>query len=196
MLFSSALRLKPKEVVAFVGAGGKTAAVMRLADELAHGGRQRVIVTTTTHLLASQAASVGALVRDDASTDLAGRVRAELAAHSPVVVVGQDRGERVAGLPPERIDTLAALDIVDAVLVEADGARMLPFKAPDAHEPVVPGSTTLLVPMVGISAIGAPLDDAHIHRPERVAQLTGAHLNDPVTLDLVARVLTHPEGGL
>ena len=113
------------------------------------------------------------------------------------ILVGENvEGDKVAGVPPALIDELVALDQVDAILVEADGARMLPFKAPAAHEPVIPSSTTLLVPVVGISAIGLPLDEAHVHRPELVARLTGAQLGDLVTPALIAQVIVHPEGGL
>ena len=53
MLFSRVLRIQPKEVVAFVGAGGKTTAMFRLADELVAQGK-RVIITTTTRMFAAQ----------------------------------------------------------------------------------------------------------------------------------------------
>jgi hypothetical protein len=43
---SKAFRLSTKEVVAFVGAGGKTMAMYRLADELAKQGKRTVITTT------------------------------------------------------------------------------------------------------------------------------------------------------
>jgi hypothetical protein len=43
---------------------------------------------------------------------------------------------------------------IDWVVVEADGSRMLPVKAPGSHEPVVPIGTTLLV------QVGAPLDNS------------------------------------
>ncbi len=197
MLISQALRLGSRPVVAFVGAGGKTAALLRLADEIATlDFHRRVIITTTTHLFAAQVARAGALLRDDGSSNLPGRAQAELARHSPVVLVGQDEGERVAGLPPERIDALAALEDVDAILVEADGARMLALKAPAAHEPAVPTITTVLVPVVGAAGIGAPLDDAHVHRAEIFARLAGARLGEAITPEMVARVLAHPEGGL
>jgi probable selenium-dependent hydroxylase accessory protein YqeC len=59
---------------------------------------------------------------------------------------------------------------VDVVLVEADGSRMRPFKVPADHEPPVPPQTTLLVPVVGITAVNQPIAAA-AHRPERVVAL-------------------------
>ena len=81
------------------------------------------------------------------------------------------------------------------ILNEADGSRMRPFKAPAAHEPVIPAETTLVVPVVGADVFGQPLDAEHVHRPELVSALSGAPLGAPITPEIVARVLAHPEGG-
>src|SRR5262249_6485680 len=62
-------------------------------------------------------------------------------------------------------------------------------------EPVIPAETTLVIAVVGADVLGHPLTDEHVHRPERVSTLSGAAPGAPVTPELVARVLTHPEGG-
>ena len=43
--------------------------------------------------------------------------------------------------------------------------------------------------------LGQPLDAEHVHRPQLVAELTGAALGDPVTPAMIAAVLAHPQGG-
>ena len=198
MQLEQALRCRAHDVIAFVGAGGKTAAIFRLADELvAHG--KHVVVATTTRLFAAQVVDIqhGTALRYDDSRDFIAHVHAALASQSKILIVGKDLpDEKVAGVPPTFIDELAALGAVDTVLYEADGARMLPFKAPAAHEPVLADSTTLLVPVIGATAMGAPLDDSHVHRAEIVAQLAGARWGDIITPTIAARVLAHTEGGL
>ena len=81
------------------------------------------------------------------------------------------------------------------LLNEADGSRMRPFKAPAAHEPVIPVGTTLVVPVVGADVFGQTLDAESVHRPELVSALSGAPLGAPITPEIVACVLAHPEGG-
>ena len=94
--------------------------------------------------------------------------------------------------PGRRVQRLS-----DAViLVEADGARHRALKAPTAYEPVVPASTTIFVPMADLTVLGKPLAEKHVHHPELVAGLTGAAIGEPVTVEMVATVLSHPQGGL
>jgi molybdenum cofactor cytidylyltransferase len=108
------------------------------------------------------------------------------------VIVAQDK---VQGVPPALLDRIAAEPAVDTVVVEADGSRRLPFKAPAPHEPVIPASTTIVIPLMGLDVLGRPLDADHVHRPQLVAALTGAAPGDPVTPAMIAAVLAHPLGG-
>ena len=197
MQIAQSFRIQPRDVVAFVGGGGKSSAMFRLADELVAQGK-RVITTTTTRLAVAQVRATGrSPLRYDAARDFTTRVRDTLSTQPHVLIVGDKLPDgKVAGVPPGFVDELASLDAVDAVIYEADGSRMLPFKAPAAHEPVVAASTTLLVPVIGATVFGAPLDDAHAHRAEIAARLAGARIGEPVTPEIAARVLAHPDGGL
>jgi molybdenum cofactor cytidylyltransferase len=196
MLFSHALRVQPRDVISFVGGGGKSMAMFRLADELVAQGKH-VVTTTTTRLYAAQAQRDAVLLQYDLTSDLVSLVGEALGAHSHVIIVGdQVEEDKVAGVPPTLIDNLIGLGGLDAVLVEADGARRRPLKAPAIHEPVVPHVTTVLVPVVGVMALGAPLDEEHVHRPELVARITGSRIGQVVTPLIVARLMSHAEGGL
>lgn len=191
MNLARALRVSHKAVVAFVGGGGKTTAMFRLADELAAQG-WRVVSTTTTRLFEAQAAQAPAIVTTEELSALAAR----LDEHGHVLVAAPrtDATKRL-GVPPALVAELIARPDVDAVVVEADGSRRRPFKAPADFEPVVPEVTTHLVPVVGVDVLGQPLDERHVHRPERVAALAGVPPGTVITSALVARVLAHPQGG-
>lgn len=196
MLLHEALRVRAKDVVALTGGGGKTTLMFRLADELVAAGHY-VITTMTTHIFVGQMARApGRLVLSGEGALLA-QLPAALAEHHHVLIAGATvvEQDKAAGIPSDLIARVAALHAVDVVIVEADGSRRLPFKAPAAHEPVVPPAATLVVPVVGLKVIGQPLTPVHVHRPEIVAALTGAAVGDPVTPEMVATVLSHPEGG-
>jgi molybdenum cofactor cytidylyltransferase len=189
-----ALDVSPDEVVAFVGGGGKTTAMFRLAGEMVEAG-ERVITTTTTHIFAAQIALAPTSVAAADATQAS--VSAALAAQRHVLVVGAtDVGSgRAGGVSPELFRRLRAWCPGVCILNEADGSRMRPFKAPAAHEPVIPAETTLVLPVVGADIFGKPLTEDHVHRPELVAALSGAALGAAVTPEIVAGVLAHPEGG-
>lgn len=198
MLILESFRIQPKQVIAFVGAGGKTTAMFRLAEELAAQGK-RVITTTTTRIFAAQIKLAPFCLSPLAPLEKGGwgDLRAALQSHPHILIVGETNAEdKALGVPREFVDQLIALDQVDVVIYEADGARMRPFKAPATHEPVIAASTTLLVPVVGIHALGVPLDEKNTHRPEVIARVANAELGQPITADMIARVVAHPEAGL
>jgi molybdenum cofactor cytidylyltransferase len=82
------------------------------------------------------------------------------------------------------------------VIIEADGSRMRPFKAPAEHEPVVPAETSLVVPVAGVDVLGRSLSEEYVHRAALAAALSGATFGDSVSPDIVAKVLAHTSGGL
>lgn len=199
MDLSRALRIRPGEVVAFTGGGGKTTAMFRLAAEQA-ARRRSVLVTTSTRIFAAQIKlAPGHLSFDPASQSLPQLLdRLARPGTNPLLLIGptEPASGKAFGLDPEVIDAVAERGLFDLIVNEADGSRMRPFKAPAAHEPVIPSRTTLVVPLVGLDALGRPLDDEHVHRAALVSELTGAPLGQPVTGETVVRLLTHPAGGL
>jgi molybdenum cofactor cytidylyltransferase len=196
MLISQALRIAPKDVVTLVGGGGKTTLMFRLAGELQAAGRQ-VVTTMTTRIFVSQMRRAPHHMVFEDECCLLADLPGALKTYGHVLVAGsvQVEKDKVAGIPPGLVDQIIALPGTDAIIVEGDGSRRLPFKAPADHEPVVPESTTILVPMIGLDVLGQPLDAQHVHRPERVAELSGARIGEPVTAEMVARVLAHVQGG-
>ena len=221
MQLHQALNVKRGDVISFVGAGGKTTAALRLMEELA-GIEQRVVFTTTTKILEPIPRENEYLLLAEEEEEALVQV-SELLTRYPKVFLARCRlkevdptalGEsdrdypmrpnKLEGVPPSLVDRLALrlgsgqaqrLSQV-VILVEADGARHRALKAPAAYEPVVPASTTILVPLADLTVLGKPLTEKYVHRPELVAGLTGTAVGQPVTAEMVATVLSHPRGGL
>ena len=197
MNLSQALRLVRGDVVSFTGGGGKTTAMFCLAQELVGAGWQ-VVTTSTTRIFSTQTRLAPCHLRLDQLTYLPFELAAALAVHRHVVVTGptDEIQDKAPGVPAATVEAMSRMAGVDAVLVEADGARMRPLKAPADHEPVVPACTTILAPVVGLDVLGQPLTEAHVHRPARVAALTGLGPGEPISPEIVARLLGHAQGGL
>ncbi len=60
-----------------------------------------------------------------------------------------DGGGQVVGLGREALDAIHGAGLFDSILVEADGARGKPLKAPAPHEPVLPSRADCVVAVVG-----------------------------------------------
>ena len=180
--------LGPHELISIVGAGGKTTLLHTLGRELAQSGH-RVVLTTTTRMAADQITEPFCLSALPCDVDGALRPR------TPLFVMSEVNAEKATGFEPDTVNLLFANWSVDHLLVEADGARSMSVKAPADHEPVIPSRSTLVIVVVGADALGRPLIDVG-HRPERIAALTGANVDRPVTIEIAAAVLLHPDGGL
>lgn len=188
-----ALGIGDREVVAFVGAGGKTTAMFRLARELHADGATVVVTTTTKILVPASSPDLRVVVEADRSRLLAATVTALEHGRLPVAARAAIPEGKLEGIPPEWVADLARLPGVTHVLVEADGAARRPITAPREGEPVIPGSATVVVPIVGVDALGRPVSEV-AHRPERVTALTGLAASDRLDARAIARVLLDPRG--
>jgi len=196
MQLTEALGLRSRETIAFVGGGGKTTAMFRLAGELAAAGR-RVVTSTSTRLAVREAALAPKCLTCQDADSLLAELPAALSGSRSVLAVESVNiaQDRVGGLKVQVLERIAALADVDFLLVEADGSRELPFKAPAAYEPLIPGCATIVIPVVGLDILGLPLTAEYVHRPELVAALVQVGIGEPITPAVVATVLGHRQGG-
>lgn len=205
----AALAIRQGERIALVGGGGKTTLAGRLLDAARRQG-WTALFTTTTKLLSPEEGPAAFVVGQAAGAALRRRLRErgvlylaqrwldewEALPAGPQPGPPGGRLRKVAGFPAAEAARLINNLAPDLAVVEADGSRHRPFKAPADYEPVIPPATTLVLVVAGLSALGRPLAAADVQRPERVAALAGVPLGTPVDPALVAAVLAHPEGGL
>lgn len=187
---AEALDIGRGEIVAFVGGGGKTGAILRLVEEL-RDAEWRVVATTTTRVGRSIESAL--VVSEAAGRNWRGGLAAEMERRGAVFLAAGTSGDgKLRGIDPALVDSRLA-SLADVVLIEADGSRQMPIKAPAEHEPVIPDSTTLVVPMVGLDALGRGIRAPEVHRPELLRAVTGHKI---VTTEAVARLITSAEGSL
>lgn len=180
------------DVVALVGAGGKTTLAYRLAAEARQAGL-RVLVTTTTHMGALPEAVTGP-VFVEADGDADGLLDALRREGRATLLGRRVRQDKLEGVAPERVDGLATA--ADLVVVEADGARGRSLKVPAPHEPVLPSRTSVVVVVAALDVLGRPLDEGLVHRVDLVAAATGLPPGAAVGEDAVVDALRSPDGYL
>lgn len=187
-----AFRLSDFPRLALVGAGGKTTALFQLARQFS----PPVIVCATTHLALDQLQLADEHYIIEKIEDTNFLIDRPLS--GVVLLTGHIDGQRTQGLTNEIVEWLDQFCGYRSLplLIEADGARQLPLKAPGPHEPVIPKFVDTVVVVVGMSGLGQPLTEDWVFRPEIFAELSGLDIGDLITSEAIGRVVAHPQGGL
>ena len=172
------------DCLAVVGAGGKKSTLYALTAAL-----ERAVLTSTVRVPPLSGHVARQVVADDPVAVADDIVQ-------PLAVVPEETDDgRYRGYDPAAVDRLVAA--ADApVLVKADGARRRLLKAPAGDEPRLPTAADVVVPVASARVVGERLTDDHVHRPERVADLTGRAIGERLRATDVAAVLAHDRGGL
>ena len=200
MKLTQALRLPALPHLAAVGAGGKTSLLFQLGRELLSDKTRTVktvLLTTTTHLAKWQVELADQAVLVTNANQLADWAR-EIPGGLITLTGLEQADQRMSALDGASLSQLVTLADEHGfpLLVEADGARLHPLKAPATHEPVIPSFVRQVVVLSGLSAIGKPVSAAWVHRAELFAQLAGCDLGSTITAEAIQQALTHVEGGL
>jgi len=186
----TALGLKSNSCIAFVGAGGKTTALFQLAREY----RSPVLMANTAHMEFWQLALADSHFYQP---DL--QAYQQMHPFQGVTLITGTRNSRsVFGLSPDNIRNVWALAQENRMplLIEADGSRRHPIKAPADHEPPIPDFVDTVVVTVGLSALGHPISTEWVHRPEIFSDLSQQPQGSLISTELIRRVLSHSNGGL
>jgi probable selenium-dependent hydroxylase accessory protein YqeC len=173
-------------LVCFVGAGGKKTTMYTLGARL-----DQAVLTATVRIPIFDPHVEQVFVTDDPVVALS-----TVDAWPVGVVPCRDGENRYQGYDPTTVDPIAEDSRARTVLLKADGARTRWLKAPNEHEPQLPESAATVVPIASVRVVGKPLSTDHVHRPERVAELTGRAIGDTLTAEDVATVLGSELGGL
>ena len=182
-----ALELEPERcpILCLAGAGGKTTAMYRLAEEAAARGL-RVCVTTTTRIWCP-GDERRVLLLERRAEELKGKC---LPGQVLTAGVPAEPG-KLKGLSPE--ETAGLLEFCDLLLIEADGSKRFPFKVPAAWEPVILKEARAVVAVAGLTALGKPAGEV-CFRKEQAERAFGIRPEEPVTPRLMARVLADENG--
>lgn len=187
------LGLQDSRVIALCGSGGKTSLMAALVQAFARDATERILATTTTKFGTDERVGPwrACQIGDANALHLLGERYA-----TPVLAYRDlDIGrQRLLGFSAETIDAVARDSNFTRIIVEADGSRRRPLKAPDADEPVFLATVDTVIAVAGLSGLGRPLDDTTVFRPQCWSALTGQEAGVPVTPDGLARVIAHPNG--
>ena len=183
--------LTRNELICFVGAGGKTTSLFRLARELKGCGKS-VLVTTTTAIYCPDEGDCDEVITGIPHSKAPGRKTS-----GPLIVaMGSEitPDNKLLGLDRSSITGYHREQCFDYILVEGDGSRQRPLKAPADHEPVIPQGTTKAVGVIGLDALGMHVTETAVHRPELLCRLTAKVMGALIDEEVLARLIRAPRG--
>lgn len=171
-------------VVSIVGAGGKTTCLRRLQLECKKL-EIRAAAGTTTHIQYERNESFLEC------PDL-GAAR-EILEKTGTLWMGEPVSEWKCKALPEHFYRELLGDGI-RLLLEADGAKEYPVKAPRDGEPVILPETGLVLCLYGLDAVGQAIRDACC-RVEQVCRILGKQETDRLTAVDLAKLAVSPRGG-
>lgn len=186
--------IKPDKpaVVSFVGGGGKTSALFRLARELADR-YNRVLVGTTTKIFSPPRNQYNRLIYMPSVKALEENVNPS----EGITLLAEsydEASDKLIGVSPSVINRIADLKLFRYILVEADGSKGRPIKAPGEHEPVIPINTGILVGVTGFDCYMEEISDRVVHRPSIFSSVTGQKEGSVIEARTLYRLIMSPHG--
>ncbi len=189
-----ALALRSRELIALVGAGGKTTLMFRLAKEFLLRG-QKVVTTTTTKIFEPSQEETPLLFIEREERRIKRELIPLLEKYQHLTLAAERVGSgKLAGFPPDVIDKLWQDHEIDGVIVEADGAKRRSLKAPREGEPVIPSRSTLIIGLLGLDGLDKELNEENAFQVDRLSRLTDTPRGGRISEETFIRLALHPEG--
>lgn len=173
-------------VVSFVGGGGKTTTIKRMASTLKKYG-SKVLFTTST--------SIFKPIGEDYDEIFIGHIPEDyIPERGSITVYGEyEQGEKLRSKNIDKIEDIIRRNIFDYILIEADGANRKPIKAPADHEPVISKLTTITVGVIGMDSIGENINSIS-HRPELLKKILGVQEEHIIEYEDIVKLALNENG--
>ena len=190
----SALALREREHLAFVGGGGKTSLMFALAGELLQV-EKRVVTSTTTKVWHREALKSPCVIFTQSDPLWKEKLLEGIQRSGHVFLAHRllESG-KVEGISPTLANELYKDERIDYLVGEADGSAGRPVKAPGDHEPVIPSSVTKVIAILGLEALGKPMGPDVVFRMPLFQRITGLNPGQRLTSAVLSRIILDPRG--
>lgn len=174
--------LKEKgHIISFVGAGGKSTWMYRMAEYYSAKG-YRVLVTTTTHIC---------IPKGDAWVKSLEEAEKRWSRGKYAVAGEEAENGKMSSLEIEKLQNY--IKRAEVVLIEADGAKKMPCKVPAEHEPVLLPESDIVIGVMGLDSLGKPLKEV-CFRKDYAERLLRKTQEEILTEEDVIEILSSEQG--
>ncbi len=168
-------------IISIVGGGGKTTLMYKLGEVFASYGFKTLLATTTK-----------IYKPDDLPLASTKDGILEIWKSHKIALMGREIPQNKLEKSPELEECIG---LADAAVIEADGAKGLPCKAPEEHEPVILEASDIVLGVVGIDALDKPVGEV-CFRKEKVCALLNVDEGHIITEKDLADILSSESGAM
>ena len=178
--------LNKASVISVVGGGGKTTTIIKLGEELKDRGKKVLITTSTAIFIPDESMYDNLFIKD-----IPKNFTPEL---GTITYYGEEINDiKLRTLNLEFIEEIIDRDIFDYILIEADGSKGLPIKAPGLHEPVISKLTRLTIGLIGLDSLNTEINNINVHRSELFKKLI-IEDKDIIDNNVIIKLVLHENG--
>ena len=176
--------LNKDKVITVVGAGGKTSTIFELGNELSNLNK-KTIITTTTHMKLDKDFL---LIDEDFNIENLKKILQK----NNLIKIGKNESDyKVKSLDEDTLKR--CIDISDFLLIEGDGSKRLPLKAPKDNEPVIIQETDLVIGLIGFDSLDKKIEET-CHRPELVSKLLHKNIKENINIFDLVEIIKNKNG--
>ena len=176
--------LNKDKVITVVGAGGKTSTIFELGNELSNLNK-KTIITTTTHMKLDKDFL---LIDEDFNIE---NLKKILQKNNLIKIGKKESDYKVKRLDEDTFKR--CIDITDFLLIEGDGSKRLPLKAPKDNEPVIIQETDLVIGLIGFDSLDKKIEET-CHRPELVSKLLHKNIKENINIFDLVEIIKNKNG--
>lgn len=186
--------------ISIVGAGGKTHLNYWLANFFKRLGLT-VCLTTTTKMYYPDEESIDHIVKlnnhghkamNDHRSEKLPCITFLYKEKLPSQIINEPT--KVKGLQQQALKSIIDSFLFDVIIIEADGAKHHPIKAPARHEPCIVNESQIVIGVTGADAIFSKANSDKIHRWAEFSTLTRCLTQMEIGHTILKRLLKSPQG--
>ena len=178
------LDINRKNIVSLVGGGGKTTTINTLAREFKELDK-KVLVATSTGIFYPEKCQYDNVFIKELPLEF------QPSKGSITYYAQFYDGLKLKTGDIHLIDEIIQREIFDIVLIEADGSKTMPIKAPALHEPVISKYTNITIGLIGMDSLGVNIDENNVHRPELLRNIVNKNIIDS---EAIFKLVIHNDG--
>lgn len=182
-----------KEIISFIGTGGKTSVLFQIARQY----KCPVLITTTTHISELETGLADHHIVLDENNHLKAIDLNNL--KGVILITGPRTLDAMYGSPKltemEEIYQCSQNNQFP-LLIEADGSREESFQTTEDNEPEIPTFSTCVVNVVDLAAIGKPLGEEWGFRSDKFSEASDLGEGEIISANSLTKILSSKNGCL